>query len=81
MCFITKTTYTLCPHEKVYTDRAAYHTYYFRGKDPKTCKEFRVNEVRINGLCAPCLERGLGAGVGDEGEKRGGEAELSFRKG
>lgn len=65
MCLITKITYTLCPHKKVYTDRSAYHTYYFQGKDPRACKVVSVNEIEINGLCEVCLECSLDLGVGD----------------
>jgi hypothetical protein len=56
MCLITRTTYTSCKHTKVYTDRTAYHAYYFRGAEPGKCKMAHVNEVKIEGVCEGCLE-------------------------
>jgi hypothetical protein len=74
MCLITRTTYTSCKHTKVYTDRTAYHQYYFRGAEPGKCRKVHVNEVKIDGVCEGCLE-GWGerrdAGREDGGGKDG----------
>jgi hypothetical protein len=56
MCLITRTTYTSCIHTKVYTDRTAYHAYYFRSAGPEKCRKVQVNEVKIEGVCEGCLE-------------------------
>jgi hypothetical protein len=56
MCLITRTSYTSCKHTKGYTDRTAYHAYYFRGAEPEKCKMLHVNEVKIEGVCDGCLE-------------------------
>jgi hypothetical protein len=68
MCLITHATFTLCPHVKRYTDRTAYHPSYFGGVDPSKCKKAKINEVKIEGVCGECLERGL-----DIGDRKNGE--------
>jgi hypothetical protein len=40
---------------KFYTDRIAYHVYYYHG-DIMKCKNARVNGVKIKGICGGCLE-------------------------
>jgi hypothetical protein len=71
MCLITKTTYTSCKHTKIFTDRTAYHTYYFRGAVVMDCKYARINVVKIDGVCAECLAGGVVAPKSKEEE--GGE--------
>jgi hypothetical protein len=78
MCLITKTTYTACKHTKVYTDRSAYHAFYFHSKQPLKCKKTRVNEVRIEGVCEGCLEPNLDARMGEEPKKDGGNKDIGL---
>jgi hypothetical protein len=81
MCLITRTTYTSCKHTKVYTDRTAYHAYYFRGAEPGKCKMVQVNEVKLEGVCEGCLEgwRERRDVQVEDGCRKGGGGELRTR--